>query len=97
MLAVSTRTSCRQLFKELNILTSVSLHIMEVIYYIRKHHQFVELNSNIHAHNARRKMDIHIQSYNTVLCERSVGTEEKRGTTFRSGTDEICEALTWNN
>jgi len=32
--AVSTRTSCRQLFKELNILTLVSLYIMEVIYYI---------------------------------------------------------------
>ena len=40
----------------------VSLYIMEVICYIRKHHQFVELDSNIHAHNTRRKMDIHIQS-----------------------------------
>jgi len=27
----------------------------------------VDLNSNIHAHNTRRKMDIHIQSYNTDL------------------------------
>jgi hypothetical protein len=52
MVAVSSRTSCRQLFKELNILTLVSLYIMEVICYIRKHHQFVDLNSNIHAHNA---------------------------------------------
>jgi len=25
------------------------------------------------------------------------GTEEKRGTTFRSSTDEIFETLTWNN
>ena len=24
-------------------------------------------------------------------------TEEKRGTTFRSSTDEIFETLTWNN
>jgi len=31
MLGVSSRTSCRQLFKELNILTMVSLYIMEVI------------------------------------------------------------------
>jgi len=44
---------------------------MEVIYYIRKHHQFVELNSNIHAHNTRSKMDIHIQSHNTDLYKRS--------------------------
>jgi len=51
MAAMSARTSCRQHFKELNILTLVSLYIMEVISYIRKHHQFVDLNSNIHAHN----------------------------------------------
>jgi len=47
MVAVSSRTSCRQLFKELNILTLVSLYITEIIPYTRKHQQFVELNSNI--------------------------------------------------
>jgi len=26
-----------------------------------------------------------------------LGTEEKRGTTFRSSTDEIFETVTWNN
>jgi hypothetical protein len=72
MVGVSSRTSCRQLFQELNILTLVSLYIMEVVCYIRKHHQFVDLNSNIHAHNTRRKMDIHIQSYKTDLYKRSV-------------------------
>jgi len=72
MAAVSARTSCRQLFKELNILTLASLHIMEVTCYVRKHHQFVDLNSNIHAHNTRRKMDIHIQSHDTDLYKRSV-------------------------
>ena len=72
MVGVSSRISCRQLFKELNILTLVSLYIMEVICYIRKHHQFVELNSNIHTYNTRGKMDIHIQSHNTDLYERSV-------------------------
>jgi hypothetical protein len=72
MVGVSSRTSCRQLFQELNILTLVSLYIMEVICYIRKHHQFVDLNSNLHTHNTRRKMDIHNQSYNTDLYKRSV-------------------------
>jgi len=66
------RTSCKQLFRELNILTLVLLYIMEVICYRRKQHQFVDLNSNIHAHNTQRKMDIHIQSYNTDLYKRSV-------------------------
>jgi hypothetical protein len=72
MVGVSARTSCRHLFKELNILTSVSLYIMEVICYIKKHHQPVELNVNVHNYNTRRKMDIHIQSYNTDLYKRSV-------------------------
>jgi len=72
MVGVSARTSCRQLLKESNIITLVSLYIMEVICNVRKHHQFVDLNSNIHAHNTRRKMDIHIKSYNTDLYKRSV-------------------------
>ena len=38
----------------------------------KSHHQFVDLNSNIHAYNTRRKMDIHNQSYNTDLYKRSV-------------------------
>jgi hypothetical protein len=58
---VNPRTPCRQLFKELNILTVVSLYILKVICYLRRH-QFVEHNSNIHTYNTRRKMDIHIQS-----------------------------------
>jgi hypothetical protein len=48
MVGVNSRTSCRQLVKQLNILTIASLYILEEICYIRKHHQFVELNSNIH-------------------------------------------------
>jgi hypothetical protein len=69
---VNPRPPCRQLFKELNILTVVSLYILEVISYLRRHHQFVELNSNIHTYNTRRKMDIHIQSYKTDSYKGSV-------------------------
>ena len=72
MVGVSSRTSCKHLFQELKILTSVSLYIMEVICYIRKHHQIVELNTDIHVYNTRRKMDIHIKLHNTELYKRSV-------------------------
>jgi hypothetical protein len=48
---VNPVTSCRQIFKELRILTIASLYILEVISYLRRHHQFVELNSNIHTYN----------------------------------------------
>jgi hypothetical protein len=45
---------------------------MEVISYLRRHHQFVKLNSNVHAYNTCRRRDIHIQSYKTDLYKRSV-------------------------
>jgi hypothetical protein len=64
---VNPRTPCRQMFKELNILTIVSLYILEVISYLRRHHQYVQLNSNVHTYNTRRKRDIHIQSYKTIF------------------------------
>jgi hypothetical protein len=54
------------------MLVTVKKYIKEVIYYVRKHYQFIQLNSNIHTYNTRRKMDIHIQSYSTDLYKRSV-------------------------
>jgi hypothetical protein len=69
---VNPRTPCRQLFKEMNILTVVSLYILEVVSYLRRHYQFAELNSNIHTYNTQKKTDIHIQSYKTDLYKRSV-------------------------
>jgi hypothetical protein len=65
----SKKTPCRQLFKEFNILTIGSLYILKVISYLRRHHQFVELTSNIHIYNTRSKMDIQIQSYKTYIRE----------------------------
>jgi len=72
MVGVSSRTCCRQLFKELNILTLASLHILEAICFITKYYQSVELNSNVHTYNKRRKMDIHIQSYSIEIYKKSV-------------------------
>jgi hypothetical protein len=70
MVGVSSRTCCRELFKEMNILTLASLYILEVICFIRKYRQSVELNSNVHSYNTRRKMDIHIQSYITEIYKK---------------------------
>ena len=72
MVGASSRTSGRQLFKELNILTLASLHILEVTCFIRKYCQSLELNSNVHNYNIRRKVDIHIQSYKTDIYKKSV-------------------------
>ena len=59
---VSFRTSCRQLFKKLNILTMASLCILEVTCFIRKNCKFLEQNSQVHQHDTRRKLDIHVNT-----------------------------------
>ena len=72
MAGVNSRTSCRQLFKELNILTLSSLYILEVTCFLKRYCQSLELNANVHIHNKRRKMDIHIKSHRTNLYKNSV-------------------------
>ena len=69
---VSSRTSCRQLFKELNILTLASLYIFEITCFIRKYCQSLEQNYQFHQHNTRRKLDIHVKTQKTELYKKSV-------------------------
>jgi hypothetical protein len=63
MVEVSSRTSCRQLFKELNIQMVTSLYVLEVTCFIRKYCQSLEQNSKIHKYNTRRKVDIHVNTW----------------------------------
>ena len=72
MAGVNSRTSCRQLFKELNILTLSSLYILEMTCFLKRYCQSLELNATFHKHNTRRKMDIHIKSHRTNLYKNSV-------------------------
>jgi len=58
---VSSRTSYRQLFKELNILTLASLYIYIVTCFIRKYCQFLEQNSELRQYNTRRRLHIHVK------------------------------------
>jgi hypothetical protein len=51
MVGASSTMSCRQLFKELNILTLASLYVLEVTCFIRKYCESLELNSNVHNYN----------------------------------------------
>ena len=72
MVGVSSRTSCRQLFKELNILTLASLYILEVTCFIRKYCQSLELNSKVHKYYTRRKIGIHVKPHKTEIYKNSV-------------------------
>jgi hypothetical protein len=50
---LSLKTSCRQLFKNLNMLTMASLYILEVTCFIRKYCKFLEQNNQVHQHNTQ--------------------------------------------
>jgi hypothetical protein len=70
MVVASSRTSCRQLFKELNILTLASLYMFEVTCFIRKYCQSLKQNSQVHQHNTRRKLDIHVKPQKLKYTKR---------------------------
>ena len=72
MVGVSSRTLCRQLFTELNILTVASLYIFELTCFIKKYCQCLELNSNVHKYNRQRMQDIHIKPQKTEIYKKSV-------------------------
>jgi hypothetical protein len=69
---VNSRIPCKQLFKEIKILTLASLCILEVTYFIKNYCQSLELNSKVYTYNTWRKMDIHVQSYKTDICKKTV-------------------------
>jgi hypothetical protein len=58
--------SCRQIFKDYNILTVAALYIFEVICFIKKYKDFMAKNVNIHNYNTRRKLNLHVNHCNTV-------------------------------
>jgi hypothetical protein len=51
VVGVSSRTSSRQFFKEMSILTVASLYILEATCFIRKYCHSLELNSHVHNYN----------------------------------------------
>jgi hypothetical protein len=72
MAGVCSKTSCRQLFKELNILTFTSLYIFKITCSIRKYCQSLEQNSEIHQYNIQRKLDIHVKLQKTKIYKKNV-------------------------
>ena len=69
---VSSRTSCRHLFKELNILTFAFLYIFEVTCFLSKYCPSLEQNSNVHKYNARRTLGINVILQKTEIYKKSL-------------------------
>lgn len=76
MYNLSSRTSLRQLFKEINIMTVPGQYIYENIMYVRKNiHRFTK-NKDIHSVNTRNKNKLAIEKYRlskTSKCYIGVG------------------------
>ena len=66
MARLSSRTTCRQLFKELKILTLASLYIFEVTCFVRKCCQTLKKNFMVHKYNKRRNLDIDVKKHRNV-------------------------------
>jgi hypothetical protein len=58
---VSRYTSCRQLFKDLNMLPVSCMYISEVVCHIKLHIEKPEQNTAIHNHNTHQKLILHVQ------------------------------------
>jgi hypothetical protein len=56
---VNKHMSCRQMFRDYNILTVVCLYILEIICYIKKYKDSLEQNVQFHNCNTQRKLDLH--------------------------------------
>jgi hypothetical protein len=75
---VNKHTFCRQVFKDYNILIVVSLHILDVICYIKKYKDSLEQNVHIHNYNTQRKLDLQVQFCSIVLFRKSAVCVEIR-------------------
>jgi len=64
---VELHVSCRNLFKDLNILTLPCLYISEVVCKIRSNWEQMKENEEIHDHSTCQKSDFHTQYCRTTL------------------------------
>jgi hypothetical protein len=68
---VGQHISCRNLFKDLNILPLPCLYICEVVYRAKSNWEQVKQNEEIHDHYTRQKSDFHTQFCRTTLYKNS--------------------------
>jgi hypothetical protein len=71
MMQIPKTASCKQHFKSLHILPLQSLHIYEILVYIKSNLNDCKTNSGLHLHNTRKKDDLYIVTCNTSLCKNN--------------------------
>ena len=64
-------TSCRNLFRTLGILPLPCVYICEMVCWIKRHRNKLDLNLNLHDHNTRHKADLHPLTCRTNLIKNN--------------------------
>lgn len=72
MCRVNPRSSCRNLFKKLGILTTTSQYIYSLMDFLCKNLSMYKLNNQYHNHNTRRNCDIHCELKNLSMVQKGV-------------------------
>jgi len=72
MLRQSPRSSCREGFKKLDILTVPCLYIYAIILFAVKNLNIYETNTSVHGRNARQQNDLNIPSVRLSSIQRGV-------------------------
>jgi len=68
----SKRESCRQLYKQQQILTVYGQYIYSLLMFVLKSREVFSLNSDIHDRNTRYNLNLHFPTTNLKLVQRGV-------------------------
>jgi hypothetical protein len=66
------RESCRELFKELKILTLVSQYIFLLLMFVVNNSEYFVLNNAYHSNNTRRRNDLHLPQVTLSMYQKGV-------------------------
>jgi len=72
MMNAGIRQSCRELFRELNILPLHSQYILSLLLFVVKHINIFKLNSTIHSIKTRHCLDLHLPSVHLSKVQKGV-------------------------
>jgi hypothetical protein len=67
---VNKRTSCRPIFKQLNILPLPCIYILELVTFTKNNLHLFKKNSDFHSYNTRFKDNLRTDKHRTTLYER---------------------------
>jgi hypothetical protein len=69
---VDSRTSCRNLFKQLNILPLHSQYIFSLMMFVARNKKLFVINANVHNFPTRSHKDLHLPITNLSVFQRGV-------------------------